>query len=283
MAGTFTKNLLLRDKKDRLFLFAILEDRRLDLRTLHARVGAHGRLGLAPAERMREVLGVEPGALTPLALINDERGLVTAVVDASLLSAEQVNFHPLINTESVGMRPIDLLAFIESCGREALVVDLEGWGAQHARAAIRDRMRVHSGGPDRQACRHQNGFSTMSATNATTTERSSANHKKARWEAISRSVLKMGTVGVPPLAGAPPRPPGLAGKKANAHVHHPHARSAIAVGAAGRVPGAPAIVSPERELSRVARRATRRNDPAQDVVQVRERVGSEEVLELGFH
>jgi Ala-tRNA(Pro) deacylase len=125
MAGTFTKNLLLRDKKERLFLFAILEDRRLDLRTLHARVGAHGRLGLAPAERMRHVLGVEPGALTPLALINDARGLVTAVVDASLLSAEQVNFHPLVNTESVGMRPMDLLAFIESCGREALIVSFD--------------------------------------------------------------------------------------------------------------------------------------------------------------
>lgn len=126
MAGTFTKNLLLRDKKDRLFLLAIQEDRTLDLKTLHTRVGAHGRLGLAPVERMREVLGVEPGALTPLALINDERGLVTAVVDASLLSAEQVNFHPLVNTEAVGMRPIDLLAFIESCDREALIVGFDG-------------------------------------------------------------------------------------------------------------------------------------------------------------
>jgi Ala-tRNA(Pro) deacylase len=125
MTGTFTKNLLLRDKKDRLFLFAIEEDRTLNLKTLHTWVGGHGRLGLAPAERMREVLGVEPGALTPLALINDDRGLVTAVVDASLLQVEQVNFHPLVNTESTGLRPADLLAFIQSCGREALVVELD--------------------------------------------------------------------------------------------------------------------------------------------------------------
>jgi Ala-tRNA(Pro) deacylase len=74
---------------------------------------------------MREVLGVEPGALTPLALINDDRGLVTAVVDGSLLQVEQVNFHPLVNTESTGLRPADLLAFIQSCGREALVVELD--------------------------------------------------------------------------------------------------------------------------------------------------------------
>jgi Ala-tRNA(Pro) deacylase len=126
MKGTFTKNLLLRDKRDRLFLIAIDENRTLDLKTLHTRVGGSGRLGLAPAERMREVLGVEPGALTPFALINDDEGLVTAVVDAYLLQAEQLNFHPLVNTESTGVRPPDLLAFIESCGRQALVVELDG-------------------------------------------------------------------------------------------------------------------------------------------------------------
>lgn len=125
MTGTFTKNLLVRDKKGRLFLFAVLEDRMLDLKKLHTRVGARGQLSLASAERMREVLGVEPGALTPLALINDDEGLVTAVVDASLLQAEQVNFHPLVNTESTGLRPADLITFIESCGRKALVVDFD--------------------------------------------------------------------------------------------------------------------------------------------------------------
>jgi Ala-tRNA(Pro) deacylase len=125
MAGTFTKNLLLRDKKDRLFIFSVQEDRALDLKTLHMRVGANGRLGFASAERMLTVLGVEPGALTPLALINDESGLVTAVLDASLMQTDQVNFHPLINTESTGLRPADLLAFIESCGRQPLVIDLD--------------------------------------------------------------------------------------------------------------------------------------------------------------
>jgi Ala-tRNA(Pro) deacylase len=75
---------------------------------------------------MREVLRIEPGALTPLALIHDEDGLVTAVVDASLLEADQVNFHPLVNTESTGLRPSELLAFIRSCGREALIVEFDG-------------------------------------------------------------------------------------------------------------------------------------------------------------
>lgn len=125
MAGTFTKNLLLKDKKGRLFLFSIHEDVALDLKTLHQRIGANGRLGFAPAERMVELLGVQPGALTPLGLMNDGNGLVTAVVDAALMEADQVNFHPLVNTESIGLKPQELLAFIRSCGREPVLVDFD--------------------------------------------------------------------------------------------------------------------------------------------------------------
>lgn len=128
MAGTFTKNLLLRDKKGQVFLFAIHEDRILDLKTLHGRVRANGRLGFVPAERMLELLGVPPGALTPLGLINDAAGVVAVVIDASLLGTEQVNFHPLVNTESTGLAPEELLAFIRSCGREPVVIDFDAEG-----------------------------------------------------------------------------------------------------------------------------------------------------------
>lgn len=125
MAGTFTKNLLLRDKKGRLFLLSIHEDRALDLKTLHVRLSANGRLGFAAPERMSELLGVQPGALTPLGLINDVGGTITAVIDASLLTVNQINFHPLINTESTGLHPAELLSFIRSCGREPVLVDFD--------------------------------------------------------------------------------------------------------------------------------------------------------------
>lgn len=124
MAGTFTKNLLLKDKKGRLFLLVAHEDRDIDLRTLHLRLGANGRVGFASPEQMRAILGIEPGALTPLGIINDSDGLVTVAIDAALMAAEQLNFHPLVQTMSIGLRPADLAAFIASCGRQALIVDL---------------------------------------------------------------------------------------------------------------------------------------------------------------
>lgn len=125
MAGTFTKNLLLKDKKGRHFLLAIHEDRTLDLKAASALVGGKGHLSFVAGERMQALLGVQPGALTPLGLMQDEEGVVTVVIDASLMGDAQLNFHPLRQTESVGLAPQELVAFVRSCGREPLVVDFD--------------------------------------------------------------------------------------------------------------------------------------------------------------
>ena len=125
MTGTFTKNLLLKDKKGRLYLLAVDEDRMLDLKAVPPKIGAKGHLSFASAEAMSLLLGVTPGALTPLGIIHDKEGLVTVVLDACLMGADQINFHPLVQTESIGLPPSKLLEFIRSCGREPLVVDFD--------------------------------------------------------------------------------------------------------------------------------------------------------------
>ena len=130
MDGIFTKNLLLKDKKGRLYLVVAHEDRAIDLKTLHTKVGASGRVGFAAREQMEDVLGVGPGALTPFAALNDAASEVTLVIDAGLLDAEQLNFHPLVQTQSMGIHPRDLFTFIRSCGREPIVADLRA-GINH--------------------------------------------------------------------------------------------------------------------------------------------------------
>ncbi|REF72605.1 prolyl-tRNA synthetase associated domain-containing protein [Paracoccus versutus] len=125
MAGTFTKNLLVKDKKARHFLLSFHEDRALALKILHRRIGGRGQVGFASAERVQEYLGVQPGALTPLGLINDATHAVTPVIDARLMDTDQLNFHPLINTESTGLHPKELLSFILSCGHEPMIVDFD--------------------------------------------------------------------------------------------------------------------------------------------------------------
>ncbi len=124
--GAHTKNLFLKDKKDRLFLVVAPEDAELDLKQLHHRLGATGRFSFGKPELLMETLGVTPGSVTAFAPINDTAGRVTVVLDASLAAAETVNCHPLVNTATTTIRAADLLAFLRSTGHEPLVVPLTG-------------------------------------------------------------------------------------------------------------------------------------------------------------
>src|SRR6266568_3925327 len=69
--GAHTKNLFLKDKKDALYLVVALEDAAIELKSLHRLLGASGRFSFGAAEQMREVLGIERGAVTPFAAMND--------------------------------------------------------------------------------------------------------------------------------------------------------------------------------------------------------------------
>ncbi len=123
LAGAHSKNLFLKDKKGAYWLVVALEDRPIDLKVLRGRIGA-AHLSFASAERLRDVLGVEPGSVTPFALINDTERQVTVVLDAEMMQAGVLNFHPLANTATTAISPDGLLTFIRSCGHEPRVVAL---------------------------------------------------------------------------------------------------------------------------------------------------------------
>ena len=114
--GAHTKNLFLRDKKGTLFLVVALEDAAIELKSLHRRLGASGRFSFGSAELMLEALGVEPGSVTPFAVINDEAGRVSVILDAAMMAHEVLNFHPLINTGTTTISRAGLLDFLQSTG-----------------------------------------------------------------------------------------------------------------------------------------------------------------------
>lgn len=123
MAGAHTKNLFLRDAKRRFFLVCLEEDRAVDLKALRPLIEARGGLSFASPEALMDHLGVRPGAVSPLALLNDTAGLVTAVLDGALLATAIVNVHPLDNTKTVSIRPDDLMAFLTATGHVPIVLD----------------------------------------------------------------------------------------------------------------------------------------------------------------
>jgi Ala-tRNA(Pro) deacylase len=117
LPGHHIKNLFLRNKKEEMWLVVALEDRAIDLKRLGEVLGA-GRLSFGSALRLKRHLGVEPGSVTPLALINDESRSVQLVLDRGLVDGhgEPVNVHPLVNTMTTAMASADLLRFFEATG-----------------------------------------------------------------------------------------------------------------------------------------------------------------------
>ena len=126
ITGAHTKNLFLKDKKDALFLVVAREDAAIDLKRLHEKIGASGRLSFGKPELLFEMLGVTPGAVTPFGLINDRTGQVAVVVDASLIESAEVNCHPLVNTATTTIASADLLAFLRATGHEPQFLVLDG-------------------------------------------------------------------------------------------------------------------------------------------------------------
>lgn len=116
LPGLHSKNLFLKDKKGRLFLVTAKEDAEIDLKRLHERIGASGRLSFGSAELLLEVLGVTPGSVTPFALINDQPARVAFVIDRRLAEAAAANFHPLVNTATTTIAGADLLRLLAATG-----------------------------------------------------------------------------------------------------------------------------------------------------------------------
>lgn len=125
LPGEHCKSLLLRDRKGGVWLVVASEDRPLDLRTLHTRIGS-GRLSFAGADLLWRLLGVRPGSVTPFGLINDRERRVNIVLDAAMMACDVLNYHPLENDRTTAIEPHHLLTFIAACGHTPRVIALDG-------------------------------------------------------------------------------------------------------------------------------------------------------------
>lgn len=123
MEGVHCRNLFLRDKRGAMFLVSAANETLIDLKKLSDLLGC-GRLSFGSPERLWTYLGVRPGSVCPYAIINDTGGVVTQILDAYMMKGELVNFHPLVNTMTIGVKPDDLVKFIRDTGHEPRVVDL---------------------------------------------------------------------------------------------------------------------------------------------------------------
>ncbi len=128
--GGHSKNLFVKDKKSRLFLLVLDEETSVDLKRVHEKIGAQGRVSFGSAELLEEVWGVRPGSVTPFGAINDKARRVTVVLDEAMMRHARLNFHPLVNTRTTGLAGENLIRFLRATGHEPLVLALGREDAQ---------------------------------------------------------------------------------------------------------------------------------------------------------
>ena len=122
--GLHSKNLFLKNKKGALWLIVAQEQQEIKLNAFRKHLQA-GNWSFASAEQLMQHLGVEPGSVTPFGVINDADHQVQVVLDRTMAEADEVNFHPLINTRSTTLSGADLLRFLNETGHAPLILDFD--------------------------------------------------------------------------------------------------------------------------------------------------------------
>ncbi len=121
-----TKNLFLRDNKgQRHFLVVVGDEKRVELKTLSGLLDS-SRLRFGSADRLKKRLGVDPGAVSLLAVVNDSDNAVEVIIDEKLWKSKAFQFHPLVNTSTLVISRDNLNRFLAQTGHKAQILDVPG-------------------------------------------------------------------------------------------------------------------------------------------------------------
>ena len=116
--GTHCKNLFFRNHKgDQHYLIVFECHQELNIHDLEKRL-KQGKLSFASPERMLKYLGLSPGTVSPLGLMNDKDHHVIVYLDNKLEETEYISFHPNDNTATIVIKTSDFIKFLKFCTNE---------------------------------------------------------------------------------------------------------------------------------------------------------------------
>ena len=117
------KNLFVRDDKKRsYYLITVKGDKRVDLKEFRKSHGLRA-LSFASAEDLFAIMGLTPGSVTPLGILNDTEHKVHFYLDAEF-AGNKIGVHPNDNTATVWMQADDLMQLIQKHGNEAVFTEI---------------------------------------------------------------------------------------------------------------------------------------------------------------
>lgn len=113
--GINCKNIFLQNRRGKKhYLITMLADKQLDIPKLAEFLEEHRKMGFSSAERLEKYLGLQPGSVTPFAIINENAKNIPIIVDKDIFEHEFVHFHPLRNTATLKISTKDFRKFLES-------------------------------------------------------------------------------------------------------------------------------------------------------------------------
>lgn len=119
------KNLFVRDdKKKNYYLITVKGDKRVNLKEFR-KENATRPLSFANENDLMDIMGLTPGSVTPLGILNDKQSKVKVFLDKDFLSFPQlIGVHPNDNTATLWLKTKDLIDIIKEHGNEIEVVDI---------------------------------------------------------------------------------------------------------------------------------------------------------------
>ena len=117
-----TKNLFFRDRRGKRHLLLVTSCSKQVSISAFTEISGADRLSFASPERMMKYLGVEPGSVTVLGLVNDADHAVELFIDADVWAAASVHAHPLRNDATFVLSHDALVRFLAATGHKPQVV-----------------------------------------------------------------------------------------------------------------------------------------------------------------
>ena len=117
------KNLFVRDDKKRnYYLISVKGDKRVDLKNFRKQLGLRP-LSFASADDLMAIMGLTPGSVTPLGILNDIDCKVHFYVDSEF-AGNIIGVHPNDNTATIWIQADQLIHLIREHGNEADIVEV---------------------------------------------------------------------------------------------------------------------------------------------------------------
>lgn len=119
------KNLFVRDdKKKNYYLITVRGDKKINLKDFK-RTNNTRSLSFASETDLMSIMGLIPGAVTPLGILNDEEHKVQFFLDKEFLDKPGlIGVHPNENTATVWLKTEDLMKIIREHGNELHLIEV---------------------------------------------------------------------------------------------------------------------------------------------------------------